>query len=229
MFLFESIWIKQKISDLNLPSQSRILDIGSSVLELREIHQPYINENVFRPLINKGFKITHIDKKDGRGIEKIIDIERTPYINKKFDLIICTSVLEHLKDIKSATENILYSVKKNGYLLVSVPYVCGYHPDPIDTMFRPANQELEQLFPNQKIIASTILSSLGTAVDLTDEKVSIIILQITSPISKKSLFKRCKWIISTSLINLKIKIARFRNKANRKYLIAKIYNNKDHN
>lgn len=124
---------------------NNILDISGGSWFLRRIRQYYIEKYIFN-----NFK------------KKKIDIKRTDFSNDvclknfrkigQFDLVFANNLLEHVTNIKSATENISRAVRKGGYLCVSVPHQFPYHPDPIDNMFRPNLKELKALFPNFKII-----------------------------------------------------------------------------
>ncbi len=158
MFYEESVAIRETFKDLSLPKKSKILDLGSSVREFRTMVQPYIEKNVFEPLKKRGFKIFHADIKKGKGINLVLDAEKGLNPRNKFDLLICTSLLEHIKNVKAAAKNIAKLVKNGGYAWISVPYEYPYHADPIDTMFRPTNKELEKLFPHQRILKSEILN-----------------------------------------------------------------------
>ncbi|HEX3595743.1 MAG TPA: hypothetical protein VHU80_11590 [Polyangiaceae bacterium] len=44
-----------------------------------------------------------------------------------------------------------------GRLLVSGPHRYPYHPDPIDTTFRPSVEQMAKLFPDTRIITSEIV------------------------------------------------------------------------
>jgi len=202
MFLSESIWLKEKLSTLDLPAGGQVLDIGSSTFEFKQKHQPYIDENVFAPLEKRGLIVTHADKKVGRGVDKVIDIERAVNFRRPFDLVICTNVLEHLVDTARAAKNILSLVKTNGYLLVSAPFVCPYHQDPIDTFFRVSNHDLEKLFSGQKVLASAIVSSPSPTTPSLEGKVSIVLLQIVSPLVITNSLKEKCWIVILALRNL---------------------------
>ena len=158
MLYEESIAIRETFKDLNLPKRSKILDLGSSTREFRTMVQPYIEKNVFEPLKKRRFKIFHADIKKGKGINLVLDPEKELNLSDKFSLLICTSLLEHIKNVKAVVENIVKLIKNEGYAWISVPYEYPYHADPIDTMFRPTNKELEKLFPHQRILKSEILN-----------------------------------------------------------------------
>lgn len=48
-------------------------------------------------------------------------------------------------------------IPQNGYLILSVPNAFPYHPDPIDTLFRPTVDELVALFPGTHCVAAEIV------------------------------------------------------------------------
>lgn len=48
------------------------------------------------------------------------------------DLIICTEVLEHVRDPHLAIEQIRRVLRPGGTLLASTPFIVPYHPDPTD-------------------------------------------------------------------------------------------------
>ena len=151
MFKEESEWIKNAINLLKLDNASIVLDIGASDLYFRTKIQPHIYSNIYKPLAEKNIKIISCDVKNDIGIDIVSDICE-PYnnffqkINKKFNLVICCNMLEHVIDVDNAIKNVLSVIRdKEGYLLITVPYKYFYHADPIDTMFRPSPDELKKL------------------------------------------------------------------------------------
>jgi SAM-dependent methyltransferase len=156
MFEEESLWIKDKINKIDSPNIKTILDVGSSILEFRTIKQSFIDKNIFKTLREKNKKIYHLDKKQGIGIDIICDISKINDIKEKFDLIICTNLLEHVSNRKKTINNLKRLLKNNGYLLITVPYKYRYHRN--DTLYRPSNKDLEKLFPDLKIIFSEIIT-----------------------------------------------------------------------
>ena len=63
-------------------------------------------------------------------------------------IILCSNVFEHLQsDVrKTAITSIQGALKLGDYLIISVPHKYPFHPDPIDTLFRPSSDELSNLF-----------------------------------------------------------------------------------
>lgn len=158
----ESCWIKRKlqtISDIENIDIKNVVDIGSSTLKFRTIKRPFIEKNVYKPLIEKGIKVVHIDNKKEEGVDIVCDISSDRHsIDQKFDIAICTNLLEHVKFLDTTVDNISNMVNDDGYLIITVPYIYPYHPDPIDNMQRFSIENLEALFKNFDIIFAEILN-----------------------------------------------------------------------
>lgn len=160
MFYEESVWIKDRLLELGPSTMGGALDIGSSSLDFRTHVQPYIDQNIFSLLRDHGVPVSHMDIKEDVGVDIVCDfsdVDQLRSIEQKFDLVFCTNVLEHLVDrapfIKALTE----FLNPGGYLMVTVPGNYRLHNDPIDTGFRPTDQELIALFDNFKPIKSEIV------------------------------------------------------------------------
>jgi hypothetical protein len=72
-------------------------------------------------------------------------------LNKKFDLVLCTSVLEHVKNpfvVARQLENI-----SNKYLFIVVPFMFPFHPKgPVKDYWRFTDDGLRELFINSEEI-----------------------------------------------------------------------------
>lgn len=62
---------------------------------------------------------------------------------RRFDLIICTEVLEHVADWSTAFQNLAVLLKPGGRLLVTCPHIWVPHEEPHD-FFRPTSWALER-------------------------------------------------------------------------------------
>jgi len=145
MFLEESVWIREKLSDLALPPEAGVLNIGSSDQEFLKT-QPHIEENVLAPLRARGCVITNLDIRPARPGDytgDITDKNLPAAIGRRFPLVICTNLLEHVENLETAFSNISGLAEDGGFILVTVPNHYPFHPDPVDTMFRPGPAELE--------------------------------------------------------------------------------------
>jgi SAM-dependent methyltransferase len=160
----ESVWIKRQLDGLK--SVKEVLDVGSSTRHFRTVTQPYIDANVFKPLRDRGVRVSYLDQKGGDDIDYAADVEslKPEQIGKYFDLVLCCSLLEHVHQPKKAAASITSLIKPGGYLLITVPRAYRHHGDPIDTMFRPTTEELVAMFPDmEKVSQETItISDLRT-------------------------------------------------------------------
>jgi ubiquinone/menaquinone biosynthesis C-methylase UbiE len=94
----------------------KILDVGVGLGRLLED---------FTRLKRYGMDIStsYLDITKKKGIDCCLSlIEDMPYKDLYFDVITCTDVLEHVLDLNLAIKNILRVLKKNGILIIRVPY-----------------------------------------------------------------------------------------------------------
>lgn len=157
MFPEESRWIRRKL--LMLENIKNAADVGSSTLKYRKIAQPFIEENIYSFFSENDINLSCMDIKKDEGVDIICDICNNKFVlNNKFDLVICSNLLEHLTNIDLAIDNISNMVNNNGYLIVTSPYIYPFHADPIDNMFRPNIQDLKDLFEKFDIVDAEIIN-----------------------------------------------------------------------
>ena len=88
------------------------------------------------------FLQTDINKEYGHHY---LDITNISNIHKKFDLVLCTNVLEHIFEIELAISNLTALVKQDGYLIISMPFIYPLHDEPED-YWRLTEHNLRNLF-----------------------------------------------------------------------------------
>lgn len=150
VFFKESIWIKERIIDMDLEDSVDIIDIGSASPEYREIKQPYISD------LYKWIKIKHdlrtLDFDPNSKADFIKDITESDVLSVgKFFIVIASNILEHIEESKfqNAVDNIQEIVRTNGYLIVTVPRNITHHDSPTDNGFRPDVKTLYNLFKSK--------------------------------------------------------------------------------
>lgn len=161
MLLIEAIQIGKTISKLSSAEISPVLNLGSSTRVFREQEQPYIYENIFSPLEQRGIRVVHVDLKKADGVDIAGDIY-DPKMQQQIKelqpkLLLCCNMLEHVRYPEGLARICEETVAPGGYLIVTAPRSFPYHPDPIDTMYRPAPQELASLFPSCSLVDSGII------------------------------------------------------------------------
>lgn len=155
---------------------SPLLNLGSSTRHFREVSQPHIQNNLFAPLEKAGVKIFHSDLKEGDGIDltgNILDadvVERLAAMN--FKTVLLSNLLEHVTDPQAVADACERIVGAGGHILVTVPKSYPYHPDPIDTLYRPSPQKLANLFGKSELTNSTIVEDATYAEDLRRQGIS---------------------------------------------------------
>src|SRR5687768_7620140 len=139
MLKAEARWLATRLCTVDA---SPILNVGSSSLSFRSDVQPWIEQSVFSPLRRRGLTVIHQDLFPDDGVDVAADLY-APATQARLraynaQCIICSNVLEHVRDHRTFSDILLRILVPGGRLLVTVPRAFPYHPDPIDTMFRPS-------------------------------------------------------------------------------------------
>lgn len=164
----EADWIRDQLLAIGPAAASPIANVGSSTGEFRSVRKPHIEQRLFAPLRAAGFEIVHIDMKQAEGVDLVGDLTDPAFLDRVRATgcrsVICSNLLEHLArrdDLLRACEAL---VADDGAMVLTVPFSYPYHPDPIDTMYRPSPRELEQALPTLEMTRSEVLSD-GTLID----------------------------------------------------------------
>lgn len=158
----EAKWIETALQAFPADELSPILDIGSQTLAFRTKEKPYIQADLFAPLMARGISIIHSDLQEGEGIDISANLlEPDGYAAIKATAprtIFCNNVLEHVLDPAEFASKCFSLLPPGGRLVITVPKSYPHHRDPIDTMFRPTPAEISALIdePHEVLISEII-------------------------------------------------------------------------
>ena len=160
MRVSEAAWIASALADIPVAARGPLLNVGSSTAAFREKKQPHIDHLVFAPLRAAGVEVVHTDLKPEIGVDVAGDL-REPTLQaalraRAAGVVLCSNMLEHVAD-PPGLARILRSLVSAGHLVVTVPHSYPYHPDPIDTGYRPTPSEIGALFPDCEVIRAEIV------------------------------------------------------------------------
>jgi SAM-dependent methyltransferase len=171
MLEVEAHWVGEAIDRLDAGKLSPLLNLGSATLEFRQQVQPWIDRWIFAPLRERGVEVHHLDLQAGNGIDLRGDLTDEGFVSTlsehRYRAVLCCNLLEHVIDPEAVCANIERLLFDCGYLIVTVPNRFPYHPDPIDTMFRPAPKDLVGLFPHCRLLDGALLEC-GTGWDYVE-------------------------------------------------------------
>lgn len=152
---------------------SPVANLGSSTLHLQQVDSPHIHREIFAPLAQRGVRVINIDLKEDEGVDIVGDIYDASIQQKiqslRPKLLICCNILEHVTNPAEFARISTSLVAPGGRIIVSVPYSYPYHPDPIDTYFRPTPEGVARLFEGCTIADGRIVSDTTYLHDLTHE------------------------------------------------------------
>jgi hypothetical protein len=171
MLEVEARWIGEVLKRYDADQLSPMLNVGSATAEFRQQIQPWIDRWIFAPLRERGIEVQHLDMQEGNGIDLRGDLNDTNFLSRLFEhsyrAVLCCNLLEHVSDPSNICSNIERLLPDAGFVIVTVPHQFPYHPDPIDTMFRPSPDDLIRLFPHCHPLEGVILNC-GTGWDYVE-------------------------------------------------------------
>jgi len=91
-----------------------------------------------------------VDLDPRRSPDIVADIHRLPFSDEEFDVILCTEVLEHVKNPFLAVSEMKRVLKKGGKILLTTRFIFPIHDAPVD-FFRYTSFGLAELFKDWEI------------------------------------------------------------------------------
>lgn len=111
-----------------------------------------------------GFNITTMDIDSKWNPQIIDDIANLNQPNESWDVIVCTQVLEHVKDIWNVPNSIYRTLSIGGYAIVDCPWMYPYHAEPpsFGDYWRLSKDGMKELFKKfhiEKVVSTNNLTS----------------------------------------------------------------------
>jgi hypothetical protein len=163
MFEAEACWLRRALEAFAPERLSPALNLGSSSALVRQTVQPWIDAEVFCPLLSRGVKVIHVDMRELPGVDVRADLTDAVDVLRLHALrpnaLLCCNLLEHVLEPRRLAEHCLDLLPTGGLVFVTVPFSYPYHRDPIDTMYRPSPAELATLFEGARLVDGTILGA----------------------------------------------------------------------
>lgn len=78
MLFDEARWFGQRIAEMEPGDIFPMLNVGSSTEEFRTKKQPWIDQFIFKPIREKGYKVVHTDIKKDVGVDLVGDLTDPP-------------------------------------------------------------------------------------------------------------------------------------------------------
>src|SRR5205823_4395043 len=94
-----------------------------------------------------------------------------------YNALLCCNVLEHVVDPRAICAKLESIISARGFLLVTVPNRFPYHPDPVDTMFRPEVADVVGLFPHSRLLDGVVIDC-GTGWDYVDRDPGVLVSKL---------------------------------------------------
>ncbi|WP_440915631.1 class I SAM-dependent methyltransferase [Candidatus Pelagibacter sp.] len=118
--------IKHELKNFLLSyKNNKVLDFGCGDARYKKI----IREN--NEYIGVDFKKTGYENSK-KIADYYWDNKTLPFEDEKFDVIVCTEVLDDVEDIELVTHELRRVLKKDGKIFITMPFIFGEHDTPYD-------------------------------------------------------------------------------------------------
>lgn len=117
-------WIKKELA--KLPKGSCILDAGAGNMRYKK----YCGHLQYKAQDFGQYDPYSEGKWHSRSVDIICDITSIPLENESQDCVLCTEVLEHVKEPIAVIKEFSRLLRKGGVLLLTVPFCCPTHMEP---------------------------------------------------------------------------------------------------
>jgi ubiquinone/menaquinone biosynthesis C-methylase UbiE len=120
-------WQQKILADfmykISPPAGARIVDVGSGIGNNIETLQKYTNELVAVDISEKALSIMRrrFGASACRVKAVVADAQNLPFPDGSFDVVVCTEVIEHCRDVDGAIGECLRILKPGGYIIFSSP------------------------------------------------------------------------------------------------------------
>ncbi|MEL6923553.1 MAG: hypothetical protein AAFO94_05845 [Bacteroidota bacterium] len=163
MLLEEAQWLGNELLTLSHHfKQPKLLNVGSGTTQKTVEVQSHQEKLVLQPLRSHQVQTVNTDIEAGEGVDLVGDLTDLHFLEVlkagQFNLVTCNNLLEHIDPIAPICNSFKAIVPQHGYLVVTVPYRYPYHPDPIDTMFRPSVRGIATLIDGFEVVKGDIIN-----------------------------------------------------------------------
>jgi SAM-dependent methyltransferase len=88
--------------------------------------------NVGSGSTNYGSQFINVDIDGYPNVHVVTTVDRLPFPDGYFDLVVCQAVLEHVPNPDLAVKEMIRILKPEGELYAEIPFLQGFHPTPND-------------------------------------------------------------------------------------------------
>lgn len=125
--------------------------LNGNVLDIGGGSSPYAH------YLHRNARLINLDIEPTAATSVIADAHNLPFAPGSLDAVVCTNVLEHLRDPRTSILQITDALRTGGEFIVIVPFMFKVHPNPEDH-WRFTWQCLEYLFADHYEVVDKFVS-----------------------------------------------------------------------
>jgi SAM-dependent methyltransferase len=114
-------WLLHALEETRPYAKGKLLDVGCGAKPYKEFFGAKEHIGIDWP--------NSLHRMD---VEVFASGEALPFVDNSFDTVLCTELIEHLKDPQVAVQEMARVLKPGGYLILSAPFVHELHEQPFD-------------------------------------------------------------------------------------------------
>jgi SAM-dependent methyltransferase len=181
----------------DLPTfKGRVLDVGCGESPYRFLlgrDVQYVGTDILDP--------QHFDRKNAAIVA--FNGQNLPFAEHAFDAVVCTEVLEHVKDYQSLIDEIHRVMRVGGRAIFTVPWSARNHYIPHD-FYRYTPTSLATMFAG---FQDSSISQRGTDISTIGSKVVVLWFRNLFPSERSKLALVPLWILASPLLIISLVIA----------------------
>jgi SAM-dependent methyltransferase len=177
-------------------ASGHLLDLGCGKVPLYASYKDYVS------------KVTCVDWENSYHKNEFLDLsadlnEKLPFDSEQFDTVILSDVMEHIREPRILWEEIFRILKKDGILIMNVPFFYWLHEEPFD-YYRYTKHNL--VYVSQTVGFELIsIESIGGAPEILIDIFSKIVINVSvigKPLAR--VFQRFGWFFHNTKFGLKL-------------------------
>lgn len=142
---FIDYFIKNYFNEVQRGKDTILLDLGCGLMPFKKYYHDRYHK-----------VITGDYEKRRKDVDMELDAQNLPFDDNKFDAILFSEVLEHIPEPSKAIAEIARCLKKDGELVITIPFIYQLHEVPYD-YFRFTEFGLEKILKDHGLSIKKIL------------------------------------------------------------------------
>ena len=118
---FNRHFVREFLERLRSKGRGSLLDLGCGSMPYNHLY-----DRTFSSVVSADIEVRHPE------VDTIADVRHLPFSSETFDVVLFSEVLEHIDDDQRAISEISRVLRRDGHLILTVPFMYRMHETPHD-------------------------------------------------------------------------------------------------